>query len=182
MGKYWVLAISHGKLKTKGVPMRSRLHPKIHWLTPMMTHPKSAPCPPVVESNYVCMYVCVRMFVCVCAHVCVCRLHRLRATRLIRPHEPREPAAGMRIKVWGNSQSTQPKYVITYQHSLWKKESPHPGTFVCCACLPGSARIPPLSPLVPPPSYNLSQPSFFQVKFKPLFIFYRCCHGLDDFV
>jgi len=99
MGKYWKLAISHGKHETKGVPMRSRLHPKIHWLTPMMTHPKSAPCPPVVESNYVCMYVCVRMFVCVCAHVCVCRLHRLRATRLIRPHEPREPVAGMRIKV-----------------------------------------------------------------------------------
>jgi len=177
MGKYWVLAISHGKLKTKGVPMRSRLHPKIHWLTPMMTHPKSAPPPSsscgwIKLCMYVCMYVCmcVHMFVCVWAHVCVCRLHRLRATRLIRPHEPREPAAGMRIKVWGNSQSTQPKYVITYQHSLWKKESPHPGTFVCCACLPGSARIPPLFPNVLPncpTSLYLNLP--FLVKFKPFY-------------
>ena len=44
------------------------------------------------------------VYVCVCAHVCVCRLCVLRVytvymTRLIKAHEPREPAAGMCIKV-----------------------------------------------------------------------------------
>ena len=144
--------------------MRSRLHPKIHWLTPMMTHPKSAPCPPVVESNYVCMYVCVRMFVCVCAHVCVCRLHRLRATRLIRPHEPREPVAGMRIKM-GETLNLHSPSMLSHINILFvKNESPHPGTLVCCACLPGSARIPLLFPTCPTSLY-LNLP--FLVKFKP---------------
>jgi hypothetical protein len=44
------------------------------------------------------------VYVCVCAHVCVCRLCVLRVytvymTRLIKAREPREPAAGMCIKV-----------------------------------------------------------------------------------
>jgi hypothetical protein len=65
------------------------------------------------------VYVCM----CVCAHVCVCRLC-VHITRLIRPHEPHEPAAGMHIKVGKTLNLHSPN-----------KCHPPPGTHVHGACL-----------------------------------------------
>jgi len=166
MGKYWVLAISHGKLKTKGVPMRSRLHPKIHWLTPMMTHPKSAP-PPSSSSLSscgwikLCMYVCVCAYVCMCVGACMC-VQASQASRhqTDQPHEPREPAAGMRIKVWGNSQSTQPNYVITF--SMKKRVTPPRHSRVLRMPAWQCTNSPPLPQCAPQlPHLLISQSSFF---------------------
>ena len=93
------------------------------------------------------VYVCM----CVCAHVCVCRLC-VHITRLIRPHEPHEPVAGMHIKVGKTLNLHSPnKCHPPPRHSRARR-------------MPGCARIPPLSPLVPPPSYNPSQPSSAKVK------------------
>jgi len=104
-------------------PSSIKVHTHTHTHTPgaLSSPPKSAPPPhpPVVESNCVCMYVCV------CAHVCVCRL-RVHMTRLIRPHEPHEPVAGMHIKV-GKTLNL---------HSPSKCHTPSPrGTHVHHACL-----------------------------------------------
>ena len=136
-------------------------HPPGACLSPPQPAPPQRP--PVVESNCVCM--------CVCACMCV------QASQASRVHDQIDQAlwaswASRRDahKSGGNTQSTQPKYVVTYQHSFCKKRVTPPGTHVRCACLPGSARIPPLFPNVLPncpTSLYLNLP--FLVKFKPFY-------------
>jgi len=55
------------------------------------------------------------VYVCVCAHVCVCRLC-VHMTRLIRPHEPHEPAAGMHLCTYKAQLSTHTHFCT---HKAW---------------------------------------------------------------
>ena len=87
-------------LNTSPLPRSNSTHTRTH--TP--THLVPVCLPYNLDLLNVFLWLNQIVYVCVCAHVCVCRLCVLRVytvymTRLIKAREPREPAAGMCIKV-----------------------------------------------------------------------------------
>jgi hypothetical protein len=74
-------------------------------LLPQKLHTSSSSSLSSCDWIKLCMYVCVRI-------VCVCRL-RVHMTRLIRPHEPHEPAAGMHLYTY---KAQLPTHTHTHTH------------------------------------------------------------------